>query len=603
MKNKHLFKHIYFSTCLFILSLTIGTIANGFSKWVFDGVNNADINLTGKVFSDDIEENYQFDSGTTSNEFNTYKRPNNNQKDYFYGKYEYKLLGGYNSDNTKAFDYNNVASERTFKEVNFKYGSGNYSAHETVDQGLGRLFYIDRVYFPAKNSSNRNVIENINCDLNDGNGSQVISLNLNRNGFAIARQAVDGSSTLDTNNINNWITIIDQDDEFKKNYVTNKIYGDYISGDYKYMKKNVAKVNEELETCNLNYYFEQGDSYKRSDEKDSDYISRFNGNEKDVTKETTSANFYISSSTYSISDSKSAHNTIRSKLFTNSGSYDYYNVLLFIPFVKDYSSEYGGLYAENYESSVGNTITTNRVVDGNIGFVALYPSTKSLSTSIKSFLKVIDYTDIENSDLTSGDKVLPTVLNDNAYSYSDDNYIDLKKNFIDDGNLFIDNLNKDTNNTTLPTYRRVYGITNNYKDSDFGSEPNAPSSSTYDHALGNTIEYLYANYGAEWYDSTVDLNEAKLDTYQIALNQFMNANIYTSKPEYKFLDHLTLEEVSLDVIYDYVVTSADETTGLKTYEKQDNGRRGIYFNKSMILLLVRKDLEISFESLTKSRSA
>lgn len=609
MKKRLSFKHIYFVVSLLVGSLAIGSIANAFSLWNFGDNKTSKINLTGRVYSDDIEDNYEFGSTTSDN---PYAYDWDWKATYFQNYYEYKLLGGAISN---AFDFDNIDSSRTFKEVNFNTNGGEVNGtSNTVWDRYGRLYYIDKVYFPDKGSTSYNTISDLPSDLNnDKTIDNTISMKVKLNGFSIARRYTGTSEAIDkTITTNSYMNVTGQKEYFKN---------EYNESDDKYnwfRNKVLDPINNQIDIHSMDFYFEQGLT-KRKNGNNSDFISRFNA-DSSLIDETKMSNYCITSSTNEISKSSDitlskAKETLDRKFFTADSSYNYYNVLLFVPFQRYYKNI---STSDSYNSGTVKTDTGGSEYNGafNWGpleddfcYIALYPCTKSLSSSISSFLKIIDFSDITNRSFTSGFSSIPTVEN-GGYVHQD-NYLimDTSKdedstNFLDNGNIFIDRLNKDGEENY--TYRRVYGISNgfnnttkNYGEPTYSSEDDAKS-----FYLGSTITKAYTYYGATSYDkngskyqdTTKSLEE--LDISSILNNDKLNEG-------YKLIDHLTLEEVDIKDIYklvvDYYIYNDDGTIKETHYKYEITDDKGIYFNKSMVLLLVQKDLDISAENLAKSR--
>lgn len=570
LKNKFSLKRFNIFMFLTVIMISIASIATGFSLWIFDDGIDKTLTLPGKVISDDIKENYQVTGGTGDNS-NAFKVAS----DSLSSPYTYKLLGGHNSDTSINYDYNKVDSSRTFKEVNFIEGDGGKN---TIYQNYGRLFYLDNIYFGSKDGSSLskyNVTPTLNGTF-DGVSLNSFSLNVKQSGYSIARSK---SSTDDVYNTDNWLNIIGQKDYFEYKYDGVNTSGETSADIYKWFQKYiVGEVNDQLDFHYLNFYFDHGKSGTTNTEGKDDYVSTFNGNSKISDQ---SGNFYINNyNDVDITQSqwkKTVCDAMRRKFFSNNKDLGYYHVLLFVPFKRNYT--YGSIQDNVWSFGVSDWVDGHQVEE-DFAFIALYPAAKSINSSIQNFIKVIDYSDIGARDFASGWASYPTIYN-GGYVYDSDNYIDYSSNFIDNGNLFIDRLNS-TEDTTI--YRRVFGISNGYSSNSYEEPTYTSSEDKDDYAMKGVIENLFYNYNRESINSDEDISSAKIDTQKIKVTELSTVTSVAGSKSCKLIDHLTLEEVDFRSIYTY------DNNGIL----EDSGEKGIYYNKSMILLLVQEDVNLSF---------
>lgn len=610
--KKNNFKHIYFILTVLVGTLAISSIANAFSLWFFANSSSVSDSFTSSVLADDIKENYNLKLGTTANE-DVIKV--GSHKDITESKYTYKLLGGYSSNSTtdNRYDFNNK-NVYTFTEINFNTSYSINPNYNTYWWQQGRLFYSDMVYFGSRSDKyttdtplmkgTLSSTSSLTTTLNE------FQLTLKQSGFSIARSSDDDPYYDDDGkiDIDNLINVIDQD-----GYFCDVEYSSYSKSKaaYKWLKKAmIDRINNECENDRLDYYFDE--CYTEKENKD-DNISRFNGETK------SKGNYYLSKDYQNVVTDNDYNNIIkpalRRKFFSNDeskNSYDYYNVLLFIPFKKVYSEH----ESESDETIINNDNSYNTnagkldenyswesPLDEDFGFVSLVPATKT--SSLESYLKIIDFTDIYGFKTVTSDSSLislPTVLN-GGIKLDSDNYVSLKDNFIDNGNLFVnDNDFDDTggfnddldllsdieNSDKVTGYRRVYGFSNNYEKKTY-EEPTYSGSINQDYHIGSFITNVYYNYNqgvyknyygnGPYYKDTV-INENK-SLSSISLSDLLKGESENGN-EYKLIDHLTLEEVK--------VTQ-------KTYLDSDGNEKtsdeyGFYFNKSMILYLIRDEIEV-----------
>lgn len=577
---KHRFNIKRLNIFMFITSLfmIIGSIATGFSLWIFNDGIDKNLILPGKVIADDIKENYQVNGGTGDNT-NAFKVASDDLKSL----YTYKLFGGHGSDTSTNYDYSKVDESRTFTEVNFIEGDGGKNL---IYQNYGRLFYIDNMYFGSKDGSslsNYNVTPKLNGNF-DGVSISNFSLNVKQSGYSIARVK---SSEDEAYNTDNWLNIIGQKDYFEYKYNNVNANGDSSSKIYKWFQKHVVgDVNDQLDFHYLNFFFDQGSSGTTNADGKDDYLSTFNGNDT-LGQE---GNYYINNvdDTNGVTKKNwknTINNAMRRKFFSNNKDLGYYHVLLFVPFERNYV--YGSSSQDNiYAFGVSNW-ENNHQAEEDFAYVALYPASKSINSSIQNFIKIIDYSNITKLDISKGGFTLPTIYN-GGYTYDKDGFIDISSNFIDNGNLFIDQLNfnpysEDENELS---YRRVFGVSNSYNTNEYGDPTYNSNYDSDDYHIGGVVSDVFYNYNAEEYTSNDDLATAKKESglQNIKVTDLNILKSVLGDKSCKLIDHLTLEEVDFRSLYSY-----DENGYLV-----DNGEKGIYFNKSMILLLVQDDIDISY---------
>lgn len=571
-RNKGSLKGLNTLLIALIVIVWLAGIATGFSFWIFEDGLSKTIPLSASVISDDIRENYQVSGGTGDNS-QAFKVAGDSNK----SSYTYKLLGGYNSDSKINYDYDQVDSSRTFTEVNFNEGDGGKN---TIYQAYGRLFYIDMVYFGSKDgvvTSNYNVTPSLSGTF-DGVSLSNFSLNVKHSGYSIARSSSDG----DGYNTDNWINIIGQKDYFEYKYADVNTT-DSTSSIYNWFCSNiVAEINTQLKWHYLNFFYDHG-RVAGDDAEADDYISTFNA-DKDMTK--TGGNFYFNDLGSNNLTQTEWEDTVRDsmdrKFFSNKKDYGYYNVLLFIPFKRNY--QYPSTWTDGvYRYGVSDWVD-GKIVEEDFGYVALYPASKSLDSSIQNFMKIIDYSNVTAKDIEYGNAFIPTVYN-GGFKHDSEGYIDYAQNFVDNGNLFIDTMNVNPyaeDESAEKVYRRVFGISNNYTANSYGDPTYDSSASKDDFALGGIVENVYY-----YYDSTDyayyegEATEAKNDLEVTSVTDLTTIkDAFGNVTNCKLIDHLTLEDVDFTKLYTY------DEDGLRV----EGTESGIHYDKSMILLLVQEDV-------------
>lgn len=634
------FKFTYIIIYSLIGLLSIGCISGAFASWVFSFKSEQSSSLKGNVLVEDIKENYNFIPGTQANP-NTFDK-----KDSELGEYTYKLLGGYNNaSNHIALNYN--TNTTTLTEFNFVCDNDNKSADssgkwvDTVKAGLGRFYYLDRLYVNNKEGAFTS-IGSYSGTFKKNNSNQTFtfnSLNLKakQSGYAISRVKTNdlNNSSVKKNSTDNWLYVFDQDDIFKQNY--SSLSKNESQTCYNWLTTYLlANINNYMNEASLSFYFDKGNNNKTKD----DNLSKFNDEFDKKNNNHSEYNIATNEETYqNLNDYSIDVNTQLNRKYFASKIRGYANLLLFVPFKRDYSNPNTSLSSTNdfnyyppLKDSNGNYI------EENFGFVAFCDAisnsnSENKDNKISSFIKIIDFSDITTKGRANGAKpiVLPSLTN-GGFVLDSEGYFDYSKNFADNGNLFLDYTTEPdyeyVTSGTVSTvvfkpkarYRRVIGISLNLdnRNNSYYYEPGYKKDN--DKALGDFITTLYSSYPDPFnvhyntekndWDEVLDassLEEAKKykakdaggnnenvpANYNLEIKNLItvdeNGNYLYQNQSMKLVDHLTFEEVDISETY-YEYIDGDGTT-------QSSGNKnefGINFNKSMILLLVNKDVDISY---------
>lgn len=612
-------KYVLFLSIFILTFLSIASITNGLSKWVFS-FNSDKKDLSATVLVEDLKENYQFIAGTgvNSSTFDVSGTGNEGKSTY-----TYKMLGGYNQVSSSYNTFNFTDNTNTLTEFNlYTSSSSGTSIDNTVTSGLGRLYYLDKLYvMNGEGDETTSVKYQGSFISSDKTTSKLYNFTFNakNNGFVISRCKTSeiSDTSINKNDTDNFLYVFNQDDRFIENY--GKAGTNYPKNTYKWLQNNViSKVNKYLEGAELPFNFDQGIYYKNKNASD-DNMSKFNS-------------FYYNESTI-LSDYKSDFNSrMKDHFFSQNGLRGYVNVVLFVPFKRDYTNSNIDKSIDASSSSYLNNTTlfplltdsSGNYIEEDFAYCAISSAVKDSSNDgFKSFIKIIDYSDTHVGNSFKG-ICLPSNVN-GGFALTSEGYFDYSSNFIDNGNLFVDYISSPdstiegttTKLSVHPVYRRVIGVSINMSDSAYSSynEPTiASSDNKSDYSLGNTVYNFYTSYpdymvkktdeegntyevsNEEWWDtlnasSESDAINQKVDTYSLNINDLITLNndgTYNYKRGLKLIDHLTYEEVK--ITQDYIYTYDNDGNITST---SGTGNTGIAFNKSMILLLVDENCNIS----------
>lgn len=591
MKKKSIFKYIYFILLLIISTVSISVIANGFSAWIFENsLSSKDLN--GKVLVEDIKENYNFVQGTAQNSNTFDKKTSSLSFTQGVSSYTYKMLGGYTYNNQNKNPLNFESSLNEMTEFNFITTDTKFS--DTAEEGLGRFYYLDKVYITS-NDNDYTYAKNYNYTYLDSEGNSKtvsnITLKAKQSLFAISRASsskessdTTTSSSSKKDDTNNFLKVINQKSIF------NSEYSNIPSDSFLWLQTNViGKVNDYMSRANLKFKFDLGEGEAETSLVTDDYISKANGSNNH--SESGAA------TTFTSDISKALSKDLDNKYFSCQKIRGYVNALVFVPFKRNYNKITSSKINDMATSIEASTDSNGLYIEEDFGFVAFSQGVDSSNNNSSSFIKIIDFTDMR------GNAAMPTISN-GGFNVDSDGYFDYSSNFTDNGNLFIDKFTGKSNNYIY--YRRVIGISLNM--STYQEPYN--SSDSEDYTLGSVITTLYSNYPDpfnntdEWNtlmgaDSLTKAMSTKMSsTYSLDIDNLVTLNddgSYSYKVlgsdglTYKLLDHLTYEEV--DIIPNSY-TYYDETSGEDKTVAYSEKNFGINFNKSMILLLVPTTISV-----------
>lgn len=592
MKRRINFKYFYFILLFIVMTLSVSVFANGLSRWIFSNTIDGK-DLDGSVLVEDIKENYNFVQGTAQNS-NTFDKKSSDGSQGV-SNYSYKLLGGYTFNSKNKYPLNYATNDVNLTEFNFVTTNTNFV--DTAEEGLGRFYYLDKLYI-TENDSDKNYAYNYTFSYKDDSGNLVtldkkINLTAKQSVFALSRTLSSDTNKDDTKN---WMQVFSQDEAFSDTYGS-----DLAKNSYEWLQKYVlGRVNNLMGKANLKFYFDHGkDGTDTSINTYTDDLMSFANGSKNHSESS-----YVATQELTSKESSLINNSLNNKYF-RCNTKGYLNVLLFVPFKRNYVElkDNGNVDLTSDNSSYFTALTdeNGKYIEEDFGYVAFSKAVDSDNNKYSSFIKIIDFTDATNSTK------MPTIKN-GGFKLDSNNYFSYSDNFEDDGNLFIDNFTW----SGYTRYRRVIGISTNMKSY---KEPYIGNNKT-EYTLGSTVTTLYSNYPDPFSKNKVNededwakvldassLTEAKSyklsSTYSLDIDNLMTLDsetgeykyAYHNNNQYKLIDHLTYEEV--DIIpnsYTYTDGSTGEDV---TINNGDGKQFGINFNKSMILLLVNVNVSVA----------